>query len=79
MAEWQAAMHLPQTECMGLEDLSMLPTECQQQPQLENTWENATSPPWTTDLLSGFDPSSFFDGYLDWSSVAMNVTPPMER
>ncbi|KAM0466856.1 hypothetical protein ACHAPV_000365 [Trichoderma viride] len=80
MAEWQAAMHLPQTECMGLEDLGILPTEYQQQPQVENTWGHATNtPPWTTDLLSGFDPSSFFDGYLDWNSVAMNATSPMER
>lgn len=79
MAEWQAAMHLPQTECMGLEDLGIVPTEYQQQPQLENTWGHSPNTPWTTDLLSGFDPSSFFDGYLDWSSVGMNVTSPMER
>lgn len=79
MAEWQAAMHLPQTECMGLEDLGILPTEYQQQPQVENTWGHATNTSWTADLLSGFDPSSFFDGYLDWNSVGMNVPSHMER
>ncbi|KAK6450841.1 hypothetical protein FP744_10007091 [Trichoderma asperellum] len=80
MAEWQAAMHIPQTECTGLDDLGILATEYQQQPQAEsNTWGHSTNIPWTTDLLSGFDPSSLFDGYLDWNSVGMNATPPLER
>lgn len=79
MAEWQAAMHLPQTECTGLDDLGAFATEYQQQPQEETTWGHAPNLPWATDLLSGFDPSSLFDGYVDWNSVGMNVSPPMER
>jgi hypothetical protein len=79
MAEWQAAMHLPQTECTGLEELGILPTEYLQQPQVENTWGHTANTSWTTDLLSGFDPNNFFDGYPDWNSVGMGITSPMER
>ncbi|RFU77626.1 hypothetical protein TARUN_4619 [Trichoderma arundinaceum] len=79
MADWQAAMHIPQTECAGLDEMALFPDDCEQEPQVENTWGPTPHTSWTTDLLSGFDPSGWFDGYLDWNSVSMNPVPSAER
>ncbi|KAL7939426.1 hypothetical protein V8C35DRAFT_7798 [Trichoderma chlorosporum] len=79
MADWQAAMHIPQTECAGLDDMGLFADDSLQQPQLDNHWSNMAHTSWTTDLLSGFDPGGWFDGYVDWNSVTMNTAPPVER
>lgn len=79
MAEWQAAMHIPQTECTGLDDIGLFTDDGLQEPQMENNWGNMAHTSWTTDLLSGFDPSGWFDGYVDWNTVPMAGAPPIER
>lgn len=79
MADWQAAMHIPQTECAGLDDMGLFADDGVQEPQMENNWGNMMHTSWTTDLLSGFDPSGWFDGYVDWNSVPMAAAHPVER
>ncbi|KAH0530352.1 hypothetical protein TsFJ059_004981 [Trichoderma semiorbis] len=79
MADWQAAMHIPQTECAGLDDMGLFADDGVQEPQMENSWGNMAHTSWTTDLLSGFDPSGWFDGYVDWNSVPMTAGHPVER
>ncbi|UKZ75586.1 hypothetical protein TrVFT333_003274 [Trichoderma virens FT-333] len=79
MADWQAAMHIPQTECAGLDDMGLFADDGLQEPQIENTWGQTAHIPWSIDPLSGFDPSGWFDGYVDWNSVTMNAVPPVER
>ncbi|KAG6148643.1 hypothetical protein E4U28_003764 [Claviceps purpurea] len=41
----------------------------QDQTQIQNFMG---STPWTSDLLDGVDPTVWFDGYLDWGTMAMN-------
>ncbi|KAG6041650.1 hypothetical protein E4U41_003088 [Claviceps citrina] len=41
----------------------------QDQTQIQNL---LGSTPWTSDLLYGIDPTVWFDGYLDWGTLAMN-------
>ncbi|KAK4084370.1 uncharacterized protein Triagg1_850 [Trichoderma aggressivum f. europaeum] len=79
MADWQAAMHMPQTECAGLDDMGLFADDGLQEPQMDNNWGNMAHTSWTTDLLSGFDPSGWFDGYVDWNSVPMAGAHPIER
>ncbi|KAG5948255.1 hypothetical protein E4U59_002056 [Claviceps monticola] len=43
----------------------------QDQTQIQNFMG---STPWTSDLLDGVDPTVWFDGYLDWGTMAMNST-----
>ncbi|KAL7786371.1 hypothetical protein V8C37DRAFT_392118 [Trichoderma ceciliae] len=79
MADWQASMHTSQAECAGLDDMALFADGCEQEPQVENTWEHAAHTPWATDLLLGFDPIGWFDGHLDWNSATMNTTSSVER
>ncbi|PNP58735.1 hypothetical protein THARTR1_01751 [Trichoderma harzianum] len=79
MADWQATMHIPQTECAGLDDMGLFADDSLQEPQMENNWGNMAHTSWSTDLLSGFDPSGWFDGYVDWNSVPMAGVHPVER
>lgn len=37
------------------------------------------STPWTSDLLTGVDPTVWFDGYLDWGAVIMNSMGTVEQ
>lgn len=36
-------------------------------------------PSWMMDLMPGSDPSTWFDGYVDWSTVVMNSMGSMEQ
>ncbi|PTB68174.1 hypothetical protein BBK36DRAFT_1115307 [Trichoderma citrinoviride] len=79
LADWQAAMHIPQTECAGLDDMGLFADDSLQEPQIENSWGNMAHSSWTTDLLSGFDPNGWFDGYVDWNTMPMHATTSAER
>ncbi|KAL6876777.1 hypothetical protein J3F83DRAFT_759214 [Trichoderma novae-zelandiae] len=79
MADWQAAMHIPQVECAGLDDMGLFADGGLQEPQMENNWGHMAHNSWTTDLLSGFDPSGWFDGYVDWNSLPMHAATSAER
>lgn len=81
MADWQAAMSLSQTECAGLDEMGLFTDDYEQEPRMENNWGQGHTPhtPLSIDLLSGFDPSGLFDGYLDWNSVTMNPASSAER
>lgn len=45
------------------------PTMDPEQMQMPNSYG---STPWRSDLLTGVDPTVWFDGYLDWGAVIMN-------
>ncbi|KAH6609173.1 hypothetical protein Trco_002519 [Trichoderma cornu-damae] len=78
MADWQAAMHIPQTEYACLDEMGLFLDAGEQEPHMENPGGHTPHTPWTTDLLSGLDPSGWFDGYVDWNSVTLNATSSAE-
>ncbi|KAH0495045.1 hypothetical protein TgHK011_008618 [Trichoderma gracile] len=79
MADWQAAMHIPQIECAGLDDMGLFADDGLRESQTDGNWGNMAHNSWSTDLLSGFDPSGWFDGYVDWNSLPMHAATSAER
>lgn len=53
----------------GSWDPNMPTSMAPDQMQMQN---NYGSTPWTSDLLTGVDPTVWFDGYLDWNTIIMN-------
>ncbi|TFB02286.1 hypothetical protein CCMA1212_005663, partial [Trichoderma ghanense] len=78
MADWQAAMHIPQIECAGLDEMGLFAEDGLQEPQMDSNWGDLAHNSWTTDLLSGFDPSGWFDGYVDLNSVPLHAATSAE-
>ncbi|KAL6889441.1 hypothetical protein HDV57DRAFT_327670 [Trichoderma longibrachiatum] len=79
MADWQAAMHIPQVECAGLDDMGLFAGDGLQAPQTDSSWGNMAHNSWTADLLSGLDPHGWFDGYVDWNSMPMHAATSAGR
>lgn len=77
MGDWDVTSFPQQSGNMpGASWDGMNPNMSADQMQMPNFYG---STPWRSDLLTGVDPTVWFDGYLDWGAVIMNSMGTVEQ